>query len=78
MDTDEAEEGTFDKLESRYRAEVINRYQRFLKVSKAMKKDPLHKKITTIAMRLRDDDAFDEDKALRYAIKKKIPFGWKT
>ena len=36
-----------------------------------MKKGPLHKKITDTAKRLRDDDAFDEDDALRYAIKKK-------
>ena len=69
MDTDEAEEVTFNKLEPRYRAEVIDRYKRFLKVSKAMKKDPLHKKITATAKRLRDDDEFDEDEALRYAIK---------
>ena len=44
MDTEEAEEVTFDKLEPRYRAEVIDRFQRFLKVSKAMKKDPLVQK----------------------------------
>ena len=71
MDTDEAEEVAFNKLEPRYRAEVIDRYKRFLKVSKAMKKDPLHKKITATAKRLRDDDEFDEDEALRYAIKKR-------
>ena len=71
MDTDEAEEVTFDKLEPRYRAEVIDRYQRFLKVSKAMKKDPLHKKLTDTAKRLRDEDEFDEDDALRYAINKR-------
>ena len=34
-----------------------------------MKKDPLHKKITATTKRLRDDDEFDEDEALRYAIK---------
>ena len=71
IDTEEAEEVAFDKLEPRYRAEVIDRYQSFLKVSKAMKKDPLHKKITATAKRLRDDDEFDEDEALRYAIKKR-------
>ena len=71
MDTEEAEEVTFDKLEPRYRAEVIDRCQSFLKVSKAMKKDPLHKKITATAKRLRNDDEFDEDEALRYAIKKR-------
>ena len=36
IDREEAEEVAFDKLEPRYRAEVIDRYQRFLKVSKAM------------------------------------------
>ena len=35
-----------------------------------MKKAPLHKKITATAKRLPDDDTFDEDDALRYAIKK--------
>ena len=74
MDTDEAEEVILNKLEPRYRAEVIDCYQRFLKVSKAMKKDPLHKKITATAKRLRDDDEFDEDEALRYAIKKEDTF----
>ena len=36
-----------------------------------MKKDPLHKKITATAKRLRDDDEFDRDEALIYAIKKR-------
>ena len=49
MNTDEAEEVTFDKLEPRYRAEVISGYKCLLEVSKAMKKDPLHKKITATA-----------------------------
>ena len=70
IDTEEAEEETFDKLEPRYRAEAIGQYKAFLKLSKAMKKDPLHKKITDTAKRLRDEDEFDEDDALRYAIKK--------
>ena len=69
MNTDEAEEVTFDKLEPRYRAEAIGQYKAFLKFSKAMKKDPLHKKITDTAKRLRDEDDFDEDDALKYAIK---------
>ena len=69
MNTDEAEEVTFDKLEPRNRAEVIDQYKGFLKFSKAMKKDPLHKKITDTANRPRDEDDFDEDEVLRYAIK---------
>ena len=44
---------TFDKLEPRYRAEAIGQYKAFLKLSKAMKKNPLHKKITDTAKRLR-------------------------
>ena len=71
IDTEEAEEETFDKLEPRYRAEAIGQYKAFLKLSKAMKKDPLHKKITDTAKRLQDEDEFDEDDALRYAIKKR-------
>ena len=62
---------TFDKLEPTYRAEAIGQYKAFLKLSKAMKKDPLHKKITDTAKRLRDEDDFDEDDALKYAIKKR-------
>ena len=69
IDTEEAEEVTFDKLEPRYRAEAIGQYKAFLKLSKAMKKDPLHKRITDTAKRLRDEDDFDEDDALKYAIK---------
>ena len=71
IDTEEAEEETFNKLEPRYRAEAIGQYKAFLKLSNAMKKDPLHKKITDTAKRLRDEDEFDEDDALRYAIKKR-------
>ena len=65
IDTEEAEEVTFDILEPRYRAESIGQYKAFLKLSKAMKKDPLHKKLTDTAKRLRV-----EDDALKYAIKK--------
>ena len=36
MDTDEAEEVTFDNLEPRYRAEAIGQYKAFLKFSKAI------------------------------------------
>ena len=71
IDTEEAEEVTFDKLEPRYRAEAIGQYKAFLKLSKALKKDPLHKKITDTAKRLRNEDDFDEDDALKYAIKKR-------
>ena len=71
IDTEEAEEVTFDKLEPRYRAEANGQYKAFLKLSKALKKDPLHKKITDTAKRLRDEDDFDEDDALKYAIKKR-------
>ena len=79
MDTAEAEEVTFDKLEPRYRAEVISGYKCFIEVSKVMKKDPLHKKITGTAKRLQDEDEFDEDDALRdMLLKQKIPLGWKT
>ena len=68
VNTDEAEEVTFDKLEPRYRAEAIGQYKAFLKFSKAMKKDPLYKKITDTAKRLQDEDEFDADNALKYAI----------
>ena len=69
IDTEVAEEDTFNKLEPRYRAEAIGQYMAFFKLSKAMKKDSLHKKITDTANRLQDEDEFDEDGALRYAIK---------
>ena len=69
IDTEKAEEDTFHRLEPRYRAEAIGQYKAFLKLSKAMKKDPLHKKITDTAKRLRDEDDFDQDDASRYAIK---------
>ena len=36
-----------------------------------MKKGPLHKKITATTKILRDDDEFDKDEALRFAIKKR-------
>ena len=39
-----------------------------------MQKDPLNKKITATAKRLRDDNEFDEDEALRYAIKREDTF----
>ena len=71
IDTEEAEEVTFHKLEPRYRAEAIGQYKASLKLSKAMKKDPLQKKITDTAKRLRDEDDFVEDDALKYAIKKR-------
>ena len=68
---EETEELTFDKLLPRYRSGVINRYQSFLALIRAMKKEPLHKKITATSKRLGDDDEFEEDETLRYAIKSK-------
>ena len=41
IDTEEAEEVTFDKLEPRYRAEAIGQYKAFLKLSKALKERSL-------------------------------------
>ena len=54
IDTELAEVPTYNKLKTRYRSEIIDRYQSFLAISKAMKKDPLHKKITATAKILRD------------------------
>ena len=59
------------KRKTEYRAEAIGQCKAILKFSKAMEKDPLHKKITDTAKRLRDEDDFDEDDALKYAIKKR-------
>ena len=69
IDTEEAEEVTFDKLEPKYRAEAIGRYKVFLKLSKTMKIYPLHKTITDTEISLRDDDEFDKDDYLTYDIK---------
>ena len=64
MNTEEAEEITITDIQSRgHRSNTA-----FLKISKAMAKDPLHKKITAAAKRQRDDEEFDEDESLRYAI----------
>ena len=69
--SEEAEELIYDKLEPRLRSEIIDRYQSFLAISKAMKKDPFHKKITATAKRIRDEDEFDEDEVLDMPLKRR-------
>lgn len=71
MDTEEAEERAYEELEPDYRSKVIARYQELIRLGTAMKKDPVHKKLMATAHRLRDEEDYDEEEAMKYAIKKR-------
>ena len=71
LEQEEAEELAYETLEPRYQSTVMSRYREFLRISAAMRKDPTHKKIMETAKRLRMDENYEDDEAMRYAVKKR-------
>ena len=71
MDVQEAEEITYKKLKPTYTAQTISIYKRLVGLTTALKKDPVHRRITETAKRLREEEDYDEDESMQYAIKKR-------
>ena len=70
-DIQEAEEIAYDELKPEYLSDFISRYQYFVELSAALKKDPVNKRKANTDKRLREEENIDEDESRGYAIKKR-------
>lgn len=71
MDIEDAEVMAYEELKPRYAGEILDVYKNLVGLAAALKKDPMHQKITNTAKRLRDEHDYDADEAMKYAIKKR-------
>ena len=58
-------------MKPNYLSELISRYKYLVGVAAALEKDPVDKRITGTAKRLREEQDYDDDESLQYAIKKR-------
>lgn len=71
IDVESAEEMAFKELKPKYRSSLVSKYQHLVSLGSALKKDPIHKKVISTAHRLKDDEDYDEEEAMQYAVKKR-------
>ena len=70
-DIQEAEEMAYEELKPNYLSILISRYKYMVGVTASLKKDPVHQKIMKTAERLREEENYDDDESMQYAIKKR-------
>ena len=70
-DIQEAEEMAYEELKPNYLSQLISRYKYMVGMTAALKKDSVHQRILRTAKRLREEEDYDDDKSLQYAIKKR-------
>ena len=69
-DIQETEEMAYEELKPNCLSELISRYKYLVGMTAALKKDPVHQRISRTATRLREEDC-DDDESMQYAIKKR-------
>ena len=70
-DIQEAEEMAYEELKPNYLSQLISRYKYMVGMTAALKKDPVHQRIMITAKRLREEEDYDDDESMQYAIKKR-------
>ena len=70
-DIQEAEEMAYEELKPNYLSQLISRYEYMVGMTVALKKDPVHQRIMRTAKRLREEEDYDGDESVQYAIKKR-------
>ena len=70
-DIQEAEEMAYEELKPNYLSQLISRYKYMVGITAALKKDPVHQRIMRTAKRLREEEDYDDDESVQYAIKKR-------
>ena len=70
-DIQEAEEMAYEELKPNYLSQLISRYKNMVGMTAALKKDPVHQRILRTAKRLREEEDYDDDASMQYAIKKR-------
>lgn len=71
VDIEEAEEMAFEELKPTYRSCFISKYQDLVRLGSALRKDPIHKKVLSTAHKLKEDEDYDDEEAMQYAVKKR-------
>jgi hypothetical protein len=66
-----AELSTASELRSDYERTLRDVYVRRLLLNRALQRDPVHEKLAETARRLRDEDQFDREESLKYAVRKR-------
>ena len=70
-DIQEAEEIAYEELKPNYLSQLISRYKYMVGITAALKKDPVHQRIMRTAKRLREEEDYEDDESMQYAIKKR-------
>ena len=70
-DIQEAEEMAYEELKPNYLSQLISHYKYIVEVTAALKKDPVHQRIMKTAKRLREEEDYNDDECMQYAIKKR-------
>ena len=70
-DIQDAEEMTYEELKPNYLSQLISRYKYMVGVTAALKKDSVHQRMMKTAKRLREEEDYDDDESMQYAIKKR-------
>ena len=70
-DIQEAEAMAYEELKPNYLSQLISRYKYMVGMTAALKKYPVHQRIIRTAKRLRDEEEYDDDESMQYAIKKR-------
>ena len=69
FDVKSAEQMAYEELKPKYRSSLISKYQYLMALGSALQKDSVHKTVISTAHRLRDEEDYDEEEALHYAVK---------
>ena len=71
MSTSESRQAAYSYVLSSLRRNITRFYLSKIELSKKLRRDNVHKQIMATKIKLEDDDDFDENEAIRYAIKKR-------
>ena len=66
-----AEKMAYEEPKPNYLSQLISRYKYMVGMTAALKKDPVHQRILRTAKRLREEEDYEDDESLQYAIKKR-------
>ena len=70
-DIQEAEEMAYEELKPNYFSRLISSYKYMVGITAALKKDLVHQRLMRTAKRLREEEDYDDDESVQYAIKKR-------
>lgn len=65
------EKKAYKMLRPKYNRQLRNFYQRTIRMMDIIRRDPVHKKIMDTARKLREDEEYERDESLKYAVKKR-------